>query len=142
MTQDEYHLRLLAKAHNVIGALIFVFALFVGFQLIVSLSIFGASSQAEPMGSQLRMAGWGMALLGGAMMAIYLALAFLIGGVGWYLNRRKNYTYCIVVSALECIFVPIGTVLGILTLIVLLRPSVRELFGLEGIDASTRPDRT
>ena len=33
-----------------------------------------------------------------------------------------------VVAGIECIFMPFGTVLGVLTLLVLMRPSVKALF--------------
>jgi hypothetical protein len=38
-----------------------------------------------------------------------------------------------VIAAIACSFVPIGTVLGVFTIIVLTRPSVRVLFGVETI---------
>ena len=33
-------------------------------------------------------------------------------------------------AAISCAFMPFGTVLGVFTLIVLLRPGVKELFGV------------
>jgi hypothetical protein len=38
---------------------------------------------------------------------------------------------CFVVAAIECIFMPFGTVLGVFTIIVLSRPSVKALFQSE-----------
>ena len=38
-----------------------------------------------------------------------------------------HYLYCLVVAAVECMLVPFGTVLGVLTIIVLNRPSVKAL---------------
>jgi hypothetical protein len=32
-------------------------------------------------------------------------------------------------AGIECIFMPVGTVLGVFTIIVLMRDSVKELFG-------------
>jgi hypothetical protein len=46
------------------------------------------------------------------------------------LKRHTNYTYCLVVAAIECMFTPFGTVLGVLTIIVLVRPTVKALFGV------------
>jgi len=37
-------------------------------------------------------------------------------------------TYCLVVAGVECILVPFGTVLGVLTLIVLSKESVKTIF--------------
>jgi len=32
-------------------------------------------------------------------------------------------------AGVECMFMPFGTVLGVFTIIVLMRPSVKEIFG-------------
>jgi hypothetical protein len=47
---------------------------------------------------------------------------------GSKLSNRRGYTFCFVVACLECMFMPFGTILGILSIIVLSRPSVKELF--------------
>jgi hypothetical protein len=57
------------------------------------------------------------------------ALAIAVAMAGSQLKRRAAYNYCLVVAGIECIFMPFGTVLGVLTLIVLMRPSVKALFG-------------
>ena len=44
---------------------------------------------------------------------------------GLYLRTGKYWTFSIVVAALNCIHMPLGTVLGIFTIMVLLRDSVR-----------------
>ena len=56
-------------------------------------------------------------------MAACVALA------GRELARHGGYTYCLIVAAIECLFMPFGTALGVLTLIVLMRPSVKAQFG-------------
>jgi hypothetical protein len=38
------------------------------------------------------------------------------------------------IAGIECIFIPFGTVLGVFTIIVLMRPTVKELFGVAQID--------
>jgi hypothetical protein len=47
---------------------------------------------------------------------------------GLYLRAGKHRTFSIVVAALNCIHMPLGTVLGVFTLIVLLRDSMRERY--------------
>ena len=51
--------------------------------------------------------------------------------MGNRLKNHTNYTYCLVVDAIACTFVPFGTVLGVFTIIVLVRPSVKALFGIQ-----------
>ena len=48
------------------------------------------------------------------------------------LVRHRSHTFCVVVAAIECLFVPYGTVLGVFTLIVLMRPGVKARFDRTG----------
>ena len=43
-------------------------------------------------------------------------------------SRRKHYTFCFVMACVECLSVPFGTMLGVFTILVLNRASVKELF--------------
>ena len=74
--------------------------------------------------------------------ALFLGFAFVIGFVillGWIfgalqifagrcLGRREHLPFVTVIAALECLFIPWGTALGVFTFMVLNRDSVRVLF--------------
>ena len=47
---------------------------------------------------------------------------------GRCISRRQKYTFCLIAAGLNCMHMPIGTILGVFTLIVLTRDSVRQLF--------------
>lgn len=47
---------------------------------------------------------------------------------GLFLSRKRNRTFSLIVAGFNCIHIPLGTVLGVFTIIVLLRPSVCELY--------------
>jgi len=64
-------------------------------------------------------------LLFGLTFTVCLVLA------GRYVKSHRHYTFCLVMAAFACMFVPFGTVLGVFTIIVLQRESVRRLFGCE-----------
>jgi hypothetical protein len=51
---------------------------------------------------------------------------------GWFIRGRKHRTFSLVVAAIDCLNAPIGTMLGIFTIIVLVRPSVRGMFETTG----------
>jgi hypothetical protein len=38
--------------------------------------------------------------------------------------------FCLVMGGVECLFMPFGTVLGVFTIIVLMREPVKQLFGV------------
>ena len=71
-----------------------------------------------------------------AMMKwFYLAAAlwFVVSGVlnvisALCLRARKGRMFSMVVSGINCLHIPLGTVLGVFTIVVLIRDSVRELY--------------
>jgi hypothetical protein len=64
--------------------------------------------------------------LAGAVWFVTSAILNVISGV--CLRARKGRTFSLVVAGMNCLHIPLGTVLGVFTLIVLLRDSVRELY--------------
>jgi hypothetical protein len=48
---------------------------------------------------------------------------------GRCLRQHKHYIFCLVMAALMCTNAPLGTILGVFTFIVLLRPEVQAKFG-------------
>ena len=61
--------------------------------------------------------------------------------VGVMIRRRRWWTFCYLTGWGECLMFPFGTILGIFTIIVLGRPSVKRLFGVDGaIEARTPID--
>jgi Na+-driven multidrug efflux pump len=64
---------------------------------------------------------------------VVFAAWFVISAVlnvlsGIFIGRRKYRTFSLVVAIINCIHIPLGTVLGVFTIIVLLRPSVLEAY--------------
>src|SRR5262245_37032199 len=75
-----------------------------------------------------RMIGWMFIAIAAFIISLswLMAAALVLGGRN--LQARRRYTLCMVVAAVACLFMPLGTILGVFTLIVLNRPSVKELF--------------
>ena len=67
------------------------------------------------------------------IMYVVFGLWFVVSGVlnvmsGLFLRARKHRTFSLIVAGINCVHVPLGTVLGIFTIIVLMRESVREMY--------------
>jgi hypothetical protein len=126
MNQDIEHLRLLSIFHYVVGGLAALFACFALFHFFVGLAMtlgwFEDSDPVLPVMGILFMAFSGAFILAGWTFAVLLIVA------GRRLAGRRNYTFCLVMAAVACAFMPFGTVLGVFTIIVLMRPSVKESF--------------
>jgi hypothetical protein len=129
MTQDEEHVRMLSIFHYVVSGLAALFALFPLFHLVLGLIFIFAPGRVAGRGdAPPAFLGW--FFVGFAVVFITLGWVFavLVLTAGRSLAKRKRYTFCLVVAGLECLFMPFGTVLGIFTIVVLMRPQVKELF--------------
>jgi hypothetical protein len=129
--QDEEHLRLLAILHYVLGALTAVgscfFLLYVGMGMMM-LNQPGTFSNGHPNDAPPAAIGWMFTLIG----VFATLLGWLCGGLTIYagkcLSERRASTFIQVMACLNCLHMPLGTALGVFTLIVVNRPTVRELF--------------
>jgi hypothetical protein len=72
--------------------------------------------------------GWIFAVLGSVLFLIGLSMAICILIAGRSLALRKRYSFALVMACIECLFIPFGTILGVFTIVVLSRESVRGLF--------------
>ena len=64
--------------------------------------------------------------LAGAVWFVASAILNVISGV--CLRARKGRTFSLVVAGINCLHIPLGTVLGVFTIVVLVRDSVREQY--------------
>jgi hypothetical protein len=132
--QDEEHLRLLSIFHYVLGGMLAVFScipiihVVLGVLMLTSPSFFGGGHGHQPP------AGIGVmfVVFGGGFVLFGWSVAGMMLYAGRCLSRRARHLYCLVVAAVSCLFVPIGTALGVFTIIVLNRPSVKLLFAPSG----------
>ena len=129
MAQDEEHLTLLSVFHYVVGAVSGLFALIPIAYLVFGLFFIFSPEKFANRGAPLPgFFGWFFVLFGAVGTAFGLLVAGLIITAGRFLSRRKHRLFCLVVAGLQCAFFPFGTVLGVFTIIVLMRESVKQLF--------------
>lgn len=128
--QDLEHLRLLSIFHYVVAGLAALFACFPLFHLVFGVAMvsgWGEMPQEDPMAVTM---GWFFIVVASIVILCGWAFAVCLVVAGRALARRRRYMFCLVMAAVECIFMPFGTVLGVFTIVVLMRDSVRELFGV------------
>ena len=65
---------------------------------------------------------------------LLLGLAAVEFFTGYSLSMRKNYVFCFVIACLTCLKMPLGTILGVFTILVLNRPTVKEMFNQAPVD--------
>jgi hypothetical protein len=131
MDKNEEYLRLLSIFHYIVGGMTMLFACFpilhlaMGLMLLLNPSI-GNGKPEDAMMTHF-------------MGIFFVVFALVIILVGWTLGiciiiagkkiaKRINHTFCIVMAGIECIFMPFGTILGVFTLVLLLKEEVKALF--------------
>lgn len=70
-------------------------------------------------------------VIAGAWLVVSLVVNLLSG---LYIRARKHRSFSMVVAAVNCLHMPLGTVLGVFTLVVLSRDSVREVYQAKAAD--------
>lgn len=128
--QDSQHLRLLAMFHYIVGALGALFSLFPLVHVVMGIAmLMPAAGFSDQSGNPPPpFVAWLFIVLGGLFIIIGLASSIAIALSGRFIFRRTHYMYSFVVACIECIFLPFGTILGIFTIIVLSKPSVKQQY--------------
>ena len=132
--RDEEHLRLLSIFHYVLAGIMGFFGcmpfIHVGLGLFMLTS--PGSFQDQGGSAPPPFVGWLFLTMGSVAIVAAWTLVTLLLIAARKLRRRRNRTFCIVVAGISCIFMPMGTVLGVFTIIVLARPTVMSLFEAGG----------
>ena len=130
-SEDTQHLRLLSIFHYVTAGMLAVFSMFpiihLAFGIAIVSGVFDDVEQGTPPPAFL---GWMFIILPGAAILCGLTMATCMAIAGRRLSQNRGYMFCLVVAGIECVFMPFGTVLGVFTIIVLMRPTVKERFGV------------
>jgi hypothetical protein len=131
MNQDAEHLKLLSIFHYVVAGLAALFSCFPLFHLVIGIAMVSGQLEGADADPPAQMIGWFFVIFAGTFILCGLAFAVAVFLAGRSLAHRTRYLYCLVMAGVECIFMPFGTVLGVFTILVLLRDSVKGMFGVE-----------
>jgi hypothetical protein len=134
---DEEHLKLLALGYVIEACVSLFFSLF-GLMYLFMGFVVGAAfshmpktaSSANAPPPQLFM--WFFGGIGVTMFVLMVVMAALKFRTAWCLKHRRSRTFCMVIAGISCLGIPYGTILGILTFMVLGRESVTQSFASRG----------
>lgn len=130
--QDDQYLNTIAIFHYVVAGIAALFACFPIFHLTIGIgmmtgSFFGGEIPPEDAWI-FPIFGLAFTIIPGAIILAGWAYAVCMALAGYFLNQRRRYMFCMVMAGISCAFAPFGTVLGVFTILLLTRPSVREQF--------------
>ena len=137
MNQDVEHLSLLSIFHYIVAAITALCSCLPFIHFFLGLAM--ALGWGDFRTGEASWVGWIMAGFAGAIILSGWALAICLALAGKYLGERSHYRFCFVMACVGCVFMPFGTVLGIFTLMVLMRPTVKQLFGEPVLPAALPP---
>jgi len=131
VNQDTEHLKILSICHYVLAGLCLIPFLYGLFYMIMGI-FFGAIIASAPNqpknGPPPALFSGIFVVIGLIISGISLAFGLLLFKAGRNLSKHVSYTFCLVIACIACLFMPFGTILGIFTIIVLMRDSVKALF--------------
>jgi hypothetical protein len=130
VNQDVEHLKILSILFYVLSGLCLFPILFGAFYAVVGIFFSAAMSDMPHRAGEPPPAIFGgfFFLLGGGLVLGFLTLGLLVLKAGRNLAKKQGYTFCFVIAAIICLWVPFGTLLGVFTIIVLSRDSVKAIF--------------
>ncbi|HEX4000928.1 MAG TPA: hypothetical protein VHX65_20450 [Pirellulales bacterium] len=134
--QDREHLRLLAIFHFVAGGFALLGAGVMFLESAMMGSLFANPEmlkrmQQDPKGPPPEFVKHFMEFFVWIFLFISIflvAMAILNVFSGLFLLRRKHRVFSVVVAAIDCLQIPIGTILGVFTILALSRDSVRQMY--------------
>jgi ABC-type Fe3+ transport system permease subunit len=130
MTESTSHLRLLEIFHYVVGGIAALFAMFPMIHLVIGLMMVFSPESLKGKGDEVppQAIGWFFVVFAAVFIALGLAFACCVIAAGRSIRKRRRYLFCLVMAGVECMFMPFGTVLGVFTIIVLVKEDVKRLF--------------
>ncbi|MDY6826077.1 MAG: hypothetical protein SVV67_02710 [Bacillota bacterium] len=126
-TMKENNLDLLGTLHYVLGVLTALSACIPFIYLFIGLAMIGSGtytgSGAPRVFGAIFLVLSTILIIGGWVMAVLIIIT------GTRLKQKQSYNFCLVIAFIECLIVPLGTILGIFTVINLSKEDVKALFG-------------
>jgi hypothetical protein len=131
-SEDSKNLDLLSMFHYIVGGITALFScmpfihVFIGYAMVTGKFVGDCRNSGPPEA----LFGWLFIIIGAICILLGWCLAVCMIIAGKKLKSRKCRMFCMIVAGIECMFIPFGTILGVFTLIVLNKESVKELFAV------------
>jgi hypothetical protein len=127
-SQDAEHVRILSILYYVFGGLGILSGVFPLIYVVLGAVMVAGGMGGPGRGGPPPEMGWFFIVIGGGISLLFWTMAGCTLFAGYSLGRRQRYMFCFVIACLCCMSMPLGTILGVFTIIVLVRPAVKEMF--------------
>jgi len=138
--EDIRHVDLLSLFHFILGGITALFSCMPFIHVFMGLAlVFGKFPQGNQSAEFPSAFGWIFVVMGSVFILFGWSLAICMLLAGKKLKQRHNRTFCMVIAGMECMLMPLGTILGIFTIMALSKDSIKELFDPSGIEPPPIP---
>ena len=135
--EDKKNLNLLSIFHYVVAGITALASCMPFVHVILGIAMVAGKLKGDGNQAPPEFMGWIFIIMGGGFILAGWAIATCMFLVGKKLKHRESKTFCTVVAAIECIFMPFGTILGVFTLVMLNKDSVSQLFDKEELSETS-----
>jgi hypothetical protein len=125
---DGGHLKAIVICHYVWGGVVMLFSCVFIVHIIMGIMMVKGQFPTNGGPSLPNQFGYMVICIGSAAVLLGWALGILTIISGRAIARRRWRVFSLVIAGLNCASLPFGTLLGVFTFLVLLRPSVRALY--------------
>jgi len=126
--RDAEHLRLLSIFHYVLAGIMALFGCMPFIHVTLGILMVRGALQNSAGSPPPPAMGWIFVVMGSVFILMAWTVVILLLVAAGRLRRRTHRTFCFVVAGISCLFMPMGTVLGVFTILVLSRATVKTLF--------------
>lgn len=126
--EDLKYLDLLTIFHYVVAGVTALFGCFPIMHLIMGALIVSGAFSEQSNNPPPQFMGWFFIAIAAVMITFFWVLAAGMIIVGRNLKKRQKRMFCMIVAGIECLFMPFGTILGILTILFLNKDTVKSEF--------------
>jgi hypothetical protein len=128
MDRDLEHLNLLSIFYYIVAGLNLVGVCLLSLYFFVIGGVLIFAPREGPGSPPVEILAPLMIVIGGFVILLSLTMAVLAFFTGRFLKQRRHHLFCTVMAVIECLHFPLGTILGVFTILVLQRPRVQQMF--------------
>ncbi len=124
--EQRNNLDTIAIFHFISGGLKIFASLFVLIYVVMGAGMIVSGGHSG--GAEMQITGGVILIFGLFGFLLVVAMGIMSILCGKYLKERRNRIFCMVISGIACMNAPLGTVLGVFTILEIEKPEVKPLF--------------
>jgi hypothetical protein len=132
MEKENQYIQVLAIMNFIYGGISFLVSCLPIFHFLMGIAMLTGALPTDGRSADdafpLMLFGWMFTIIAAAIILLGWLFSINLIIAGYFLQRRRHFLYCMVMAGICCLSMPFGTILGVLTIILLVNTSVKSQF--------------